>query len=219
MTRLRFFPLGVLGVVLAVSIGRAEVVPLSDLVNGGTVQSGDKVFSNFTYLVTGDMPAAGDVNVETITDQDGKHGLRFQGGFTDVSGGSSSDAVITFDVSVAPGNGNLISGATLAANPAVFNGEGLASITETFLPDVTDDKLVVYDFGGGDDKLLDSTVFANALATLHVQKDIILHATGENAGVTLSFVDQTFEQVPEPATLSLLLGALGLIALRRRRSA
>lgn len=219
MARLRFFPLGVLGVVLAVSIAQGEVVPLSDLVNGGTIQSGDKVFTNFGYNVTGDMPAAADVNVETITDLSGNHGIRLVAGFTDSAGGSSSDALVTFDVSVAPGSGELISGAILAANPAVFNGEGLASITETFLPDVTDDKLVVFDFGEGDDKLLDSTTFADPFSTLHVQKDIILHATGDNAAVTLSFVDQTFPQVPEPASVStLLVGICGLIGLRRRRS-
>jgi hypothetical protein len=209
-----------LGVVLAVSIGQAEVVPLSNLVNGGTIQSGDKVFSNFTYLASGDMPASGDVNVETITDASGNFGIRLQAGFIDRSGGSSSDAVITFDVSVEPGSSEVISGAILAANPAVINGTGLASVTETFIPDVIDDKLVVFDFGDGDDKLLDSTIFASTFTKLRVQKDIILHATGDNAAVTMSFVDQTFPQVPEPASLAMaLFGILGLFGLRRQHLA
>ncbi|MEZ6120770.1 MAG: PEP-CTERM sorting domain-containing protein [Pirellulaceae bacterium] len=205
--------------VLMLSCGSlsAAVVPLSDLVNGQTIQSGDKVFSNFKYVETGDMPAVGDVQVETVTDTNGNYGVRFIGGFIDTAGGSSSDALITFDVSVAAGANQAISGAILAANPAVFNGEGLASVTETFLPTIDNDKLVVYDFGNGDDKLTDSTTFANTYQTLSVQKDIILHAMGNNAAVTMSFVDQYFPQVPEPNSLGLMtLGLLGLLARRRR---
>ena len=134
MTRLRVIPLGVLGVVLAVSASQAATVPLSDLLNGETFTSGDKVFSNFTYNITEDMPAADAVTVTDIRDADGNYGIRFQGGFIDRAGGTSSDALITFDVSVAPGVDRVISDAHLAANPAVFNGEGVASVTETFPP-------------------------------------------------------------------------------------
>lgn len=219
MTRLRLIPLGVLGVVLAVSISQAEVVPLSDLVNGGTIQSGDKIFSNFSYLSSGDMPGAEDVQVETISEA-GDFGLRFFAGFIDNAGGSSSDALITFDVSVEPGAGQAINGALLSGNPAVFNGDGLASITETFIPEVTDQKLVIFDFGGGDDKLLDSVMFDTPFTTLSVQKDIILHTTSDNGAVTMSFVDQLFPQVPEPTSMTMaVFGLISLIGLRRRRSA
>jgi len=220
MTRLRLFPLGVLGVALAVSAVQAATVPLSDLLqDGATFQSGDKVFSNFTYGKTADMPNPEDVNVMDITDLDGNVGIRLQGGFIDRAGGSSSDVLVTFDVTVAPGVGKVISDAHLQANPAVFNGEGVASITETFLPDITDDKLVVFDMGGGVDQLRDSIVFDQTYTTLHVQKDIILQATSDNATVTMSFVDQTFSQIPEPATGAMLLVGLCGLLLRRRRLA
>jgi hypothetical protein len=195
----------------------AAIVPLSDLLGGGTIQSGDKIFSDFTYTPIGDMPPANVVNVETIQDASGDYGIRIQGGFIDHVGGGASDAVITFNVSV-PVNVNLgITGVTMSANPAVFNGPGMASVTETFLPLVTDDKLVVYDFGGGDDKLLDQITFGQVYQTLPVQKDIILHATGNTGAVTMSFLDQTFSQIPEPSSLVLALGGLlGLTSLRRR---
>lgn len=192
----------------------AAPIPLSDLlVEGATLESGDKVFSNFTYRSTGDMPAAETVNVEAIT-LDGDYGLIFQGGFVDQPGGDASDALVTFDVTVT-NPGMVINGVTLTANPAVFAGEGLASVTETFLPLVTDDKLVVYDFGGGNDLLLDSITFEGGFTTLPVQKDLILHATGETGAVTMSFFTQTFSQVPEPS--SFVLAAAGLLCLGRFR--
>jgi hypothetical protein len=200
----------------------AAIVPLSDLLtDGATIQSGDKIFSDFTYLQTGDMPTGENVNVETIQDGDGYYGIRIQGGFVDQAGGDASDALITFNVSVPDGSGQLISGAKLSSNPAVFADDpsSLASVTETFIPSIIDNKLVVYDFGEGDDKLLDQISFADGYTTLPVQKDIILHAIGDSGAVTMSFVDQTFPQVPEPSSLVLAMGGLlGFGGLRRRRA-
>jgi hypothetical protein len=194
----------------------AAIVPLSDLLNGQTIQSGDKMFSDFTYTKTGDMPSPENVNVETIQAANGDFGLRFQGGFVDQAGGDSSDALVTFNVSVANA-GWLINGVTLSANPAVFNGAGLASVTETFVPTIIDDKLVVYDFGNGDDLLLDEITFAGGYAMLPVQKDVILHANDPSGtgAVTMSYFDQTFSQVPEPAGLVLVIA--GLLCLGRIR--
>jgi hypothetical protein len=197
---------------------KAAIVPLSDLLAAGqTFQSGDKVFSNFTYTASGDMPTAANVNVENVTNPAGDFGIRISGGFVDQPMGSASDALVTFNVAVAPGVNKQISGAILTSNTAVFAGPGLASVTETFLPTITDQKLVVYDFGGGDEKLLDSMTFAQTYATLPVQKDIILHATGDTGAVTMSFVDQYFPQVPEPSSMVLALcGLIGFGSLRRR---
>ena len=80
--------------VLAASAAAAQAdvlgdpVALSTLVQpDGSIQVGDKIFNNFTYTPTGDMPGADRVNVIPITDVDGNFGLRFQGGFHDVAGG------------------------------------------------------------------------------------------------------------------------------------
>ena len=196
---------------------RAAIVPLSSLLNGTTVQSGDKIFSDFGYSATGDMPPAAAVNIETIQDAGGDYCIRISGGFVDQVGGGASDAIVTFGVSVAPNVNKLIDGVTLSANPAVFAGSGLASVTETFIPTITNDKLVVYDFDAGQVKLLDSIMFDQGYKTIPVQKDIILHATGNSGAVTMSFVDQTFHQVPEPTSLVLALGGLCSIGAIRRR--
>ena len=198
---------------ITVSSSLAATVPLSDLLNGGEFVSGNKTFTKFTYTTKpdSDMPSAEGVTVSDIPD-----GIRFQGAFIDQPGGDASDVLITFEVSVPEGEPAIYQ-ATMAANPAVFAGPGLASVTETFVPTIDDAKLVVYDFGGGDDKLVDSMSFAPA-STLPVQKDLILHAMGDTGAVTMSFIDQMFIQVPEPSSVVLLMGGLlGFGVLRRRK--
>ena len=181
---------------------------LSDLLDGGSLSVGDKTFADFGYAATGDMPPATSINVIPIVDADGDLGIRFQGGFIDTVAPGSSDSLITFSVT-APGA--YIMGAELAGNVDVANG-GVATVTETFLPE---DPISTLTITSGV-KLADSTTFGAPVQTLNVQKDILLLA--ESAPATLSFVDQTFPQVPEPATgLMAFFGVLGLLGIRRAR--
>jgi hypothetical protein len=188
-----------------------DPVPLDSLELGGEITVGDKTFTEFSYAKTEDMPDSDAVNVIPIRDDLGNYGLRFQGGFADIAGGSSSDALITFTVT---SQGADITDVHLAGNPNL-NGPGLAEVTETFLPDSTSLKLNIYD-NGEVSSLADWADLANPVRTLHVQKDILLRSDDGGVSATLSFVDQTFSQVPEPAGVSLLLlGLIGLIARRR----
>jgi len=180
--------------------------PLSDLLNGGTLCSGDKEFSDFSYNGGGDMPAAEDIYVKAITDADGNFGIRYQGAFVDGFGGGASDALIDFKVT-AP-EGKLIKDVHLAANPLVIGGDdsaGLVSITETFLPDNEEVVLSVYDIEPGSRKLTDwaDLVDENGelapVQELRVQKDIIAWARQEGSAATLSFIDQTFSQCDDDA--------------------
>jgi hypothetical protein len=184
----------------------AGIMPLSELLNGATIQSGDKLFSEFTYTETEDMPAAESVNIITIQDGHGNYGIRFQGGFVDLPGGSTSDALITFKVSVTDSDRRIV-GSTMAAN-TLPDSAGLSSVSETFLPDVVvpGDQLYV----SSDTSLFDKVEFMMPMSMLMVQKNILLAASADTSA-TLSFIDQTFAQVPEPSAIALLFA--GLIGL------
>lgn len=205
--------------VLVATSAKGEL--LSDLIaNNGVIVVGDKKFDGFSYLKTGDMPDAGTVNVVGYTDGFGNFGLKFQGSFVDFVGGAGSDALVEFRVTVTNPN-NKIVGADLTANPQVIGGNGVISITETFLPDNASAVLNVFDIVPGGFQPTDSVNFPGQYTSLRVQKDILAFSAGNPGGVpTLSFFTQTFRQIPEPSTWALLgFGSMALVALRARRKA
>ena len=193
-------------------------------VPNGTITVGDKTFTNFTYNFTGDMPPATSVNVIPITDNAGNFGVRFQGAFIDTAGlAGGSDALITYKVTA--GAGRLISDAHIEGNPSRLGTLGSISVTETFLPlnQVPPYRMTIYDDQNLGVKMVDQTAFTPT-QSLNVQKDILaLAKLNPNAPegpqtVTMSFVDQTFSQVPEASAVMLsLIGCFGF-GLKRRRN-
>jgi hypothetical protein len=217
--------LGAVSPAAASSIGCDDSFLLSTLLTGDSVTVGDKLFDQFSYVSTGDMPDASGVNVLPFVDDNGNFGLRFQGGFVDLfdgdggGPGNPSDALLSYRVTVLD-PAFLISDVTLAGNPSVIGASGLIGVTETFLLDDPFVSLNIFDNQpGGPTQLVDSSLLTNPLKSLHVQKNIIAFADLEGSAATLSFVDQTFSQVavPEPSTISLLLLGLGATAWRLRR--
>ena len=205
-----------------------QSVRLSDLVDGiiPGVTVGDKIFDAFSYTPIGDVPVDENVNVLGIQ-IDGHYGIRFQGGFKDLfdDGNESSDALIGFDVAVSDPEEFLISDVHLAGNPSLslpgVSQNAFAEVVETVFGSFGSAQLRIQEDLNG----LVGTAWIDPLPwpveKLRVTKDIqLLSIDGVRA--SLSFVDQTFSQVPviipEPSTLGLaLLMGMGVLNTRSRR--
>lgn len=211
----------------AATILGAPVALSTLLTPNGSITVGDKVFTNFTYTFTGDMPAPALVNVLPILDDANNLGIRFQGAFIDTTGAvGGSDALITYKVTADAFH--LISDAHLEGNPVRLGALGSISVAETFLPLGAQGQytMKIYDDQNvNPPKLVDNTVFATPVQSLNVQKDILGLAKVNPQSpdlpstVTLSFVDQTFSQinVPEPAAFALIFASVVGLGLVRRR--
>ncbi len=206
---------------LAVVATPARATLLSDLV--GTSQSitiGDLSFNGFNYTQVGDMPAANAIDVETFTAADGSLGLTFVSTFLDLPGGSGSSALISYHVATTTPS-DFITGARLAGNPVVSGGTGIASSTETFLPQDTTDSLNIFNISPGSSSNFASINFASGFAGLTVQNSLLAVSGGgvPNFGFISPTFTTTSTPIPEPSTVVLLglgLGTLGLRWLRRK---
>lgn len=213
----------------------ADSVPLSTLINNPQAQiiAGDKKFTGFGYDFTNDMPAAAGVNVRPILDDlgdldptTGNYGLRFQGAFMDlVSSPGGSDALITYMVEVTDPL-KVIKTAHISGNPNLIGPNGSISVTDTFLPLGQNGEytMEIYDDENfPTPKLVDWTTFNPAVTKLNVQKDILARAVVGTGGAgntaTISFVDQTYGQIPVPEATTVTLALIGLVSaagFRRR---
>jgi hypothetical protein len=201
--------------------------PLSNLTTDSEAELivGDKRFSMFEYTATGEMPGAANVNIIPIQDDMGNFGFRLQGLFMDLaSSQGGSDALLTYKVEVLSTFPNrLISDAHLQGNPTLGEERaGFVGVTEVFLPLGENGE---YTMTISDDeaketaKLIDWVFFVPPVRSLMVQKDIGALAVAGNDSPNMSFVDQTFSQteIPEPATVGLLLSGVVMLGLARRR--
>ena len=195
----------------------AETFSMKELIEGDlSIVSGDKLFDQFEYTATGDMPSAEGVNVSTFPDDlDGNYGIEFLGDFSDKPGNGASIAVIRYQVEVLDPN-KRISGAHIYGDPSV-TGNGLVKVTETFLPEVDNKLMTIYHISpDGGFQLVDSADFTNPTdlnTTLHVQKSIRADAQTAGGDAAIIRISQTFSQVlvPEPSTAVILITGLALL--------
>lgn len=185
------------------------------IANDGMLCNGDKKFTDFAYHPIGDMPDASLIDVVSFTDSQGNLGIRFIGPFTDQFGGGASEALLEYKVTVTDPD-QLINDVHLSANTNVVGNQGYAMITETFLPEDPQVVLEVYDLEPGGRQLTDWADLTTPVMMLHVQKDITLFAADAGSLATISFIDQSFSQVPEPASWSLVLSGVILWCATRR---
>ena len=215
--------IGVAAVVgLSLAPREASAVLLSDLIaRQGSVVSGDKLFDNFKLTITPITagfyvadPAAIDVQAKTFGPD---YGIQFAGPMF-ASSGAAVALLLEFDATVTDST-KYLHDIGLAFNGVATGSQGVTSVTETiFLPNTN--TAVAQAYVAAPAPLSDHIVFSSPapapLQKVHVVKDIKLIA-GPDGIASISFIRQSFSQVPEPGSLLMLAtGVAGLLGLRRR---
>jgi hypothetical protein len=192
---------------------------------GVSVQIGDKLFGDFFFsYVDTDGTALNDliasnVVLTALSNQVG-FGLSFQTPLITVSN-VVKDLVLKYSAQVLA-EGFAISDVHLAFTSSV-GGLGTATIGESVFTNGFGGDAVgalsVFN-PGNPAKFSDVLLLAQPQQELWLQKDILVSGNGDSISdmASVTIIDQTFSQVPEPASVTLAaVGLLGLICLHRRR--
>ena len=210
--------------------GQPVTYTLQQVIDAGGLRVGDKVFTDWRVTasssVNGVAPGAGAITVTGVL-VGGELGLRFNGAWT-AGPQDLIDTTIGFKVTAdAP---FLIHDNSLYITAFGAANGGIASISEQvydadpnqgFLTPLANKFVWVasdINFNNFDHKEFTKNGENVALPSVWVVKDIALSGGVQQRGLAgISEFYQTFSQVPEPATLSMLV--LGGLALIRRRRA
>lgn len=212
-----------------VTLNANQTLPVSQILNSQDKKFiiGDKLFTVLSY--TGPTAIIANTDLAAFISTNPLDGIGFdlQGPFADTTAGDglATDIVFRYTVEVVPQfaqQGFRIVDNTLAFNGAASGTGSYARVDESILS------------ANGLDVLAQTQVYANAgppatqkysdrwqttgggFLKLEVVKDIQFKAEPAGGTATASFVRQAFSQVPAPGSAA-LLGAAGLVALRRRR--
>ncbi len=201
--------------------GQASAAPLSILAGDplNSIVQADKVFDQFHYTVNTSIgrvvfdPAQIEVKGITLGDE---HGIQFAGLLAAIGQAAAPGHLkVTIDYRVTVTDPNLfIDDLSLGFNGFVTGPGGYAKVDETAW--IAGPTAVGTASVATPAPLSDHILLAGAFKSLHVTKTIELFSAGPTGATTISLVNQTFSQIPEPATVALALA--GLAFWRRRRT-
>jgi hypothetical protein len=218
----RYFSIIGAALTFAVAYAPATQAQITNLTNGSTINFsnlgtgqfsilvGDKLFSDFSIS---DYNST-NLDVKGIIEDGGDYGIQLQGPFFSMNG--SMDVTLSYTVSVT-NSANLISGANLSFNGFEFGSNGVAEVTETV---DTNNSLYgdmsVY-ASPGSNVLAASLAINPPQSQLELSKDVFTYAINLSFA-SISTINQSYMQVPEPSTMMLAVAGLtGLLLLRRRK--
>ncbi|HVM59818.1 MAG TPA: PEP-CTERM sorting domain-containing protein [Verrucomicrobiae bacterium] len=204
---------------VTVNLNAGDSVNLATVTNSGmAVQIGDKVFADFSWdnLNAPDVTAS-DINLRAVINP---NDIGFSLEFTlPLTAGDMEIKDVAFEFTAAVTNSNnLISDLHLSIGGAT-SGDAVASVAE---------HAFTGGFGGLSLGEVDASIpgatesvtnLSSASAKIWIEKDIIVAGAFEFSDdfASITNIDQTFSQIPEPSTALLVgLGLLGIFAVNRK---
>lgn len=217
-----------ISVAAVTNLNPGQSVSLSNYVGtGNAILIGDKLFADFSYVAGGvsNNLSPNAINLIALSNSVG-FGLSITGPF-DSFGNISKDFIFQYSVDVTNNPGFLISDIHMTYNGNSYGTGGYSTIDESAYSNGFGAGFIgqidVYNYGTNapplpGPQLEDQFVFAQGYDKVYVQKDIVLGGFNATDHSSISIINQTFSQVPEPSSMTLAaIGLAGLWVWRRRR--
>jgi hypothetical protein len=214
-----------LAALLSAASSAQASLTLADLLNGGSITFGDKVFYNFHNGTTSGTINVGfdQIFVDGVTGgpNNDEFGLRFSSSFWTLQGANQFyDLGFDFSVTRVDGLPRIHDNTLSITGGAVGDGQAFIAegVTDGANGDTLANKFVF--ITPTVSRLIDHKIFTHDAAVVDIHKDFsMITGRDPNSLVFVSHFNQTFSQsVPEPSSMALIgIGLIGVAGMARKR--